>query len=446
MSETADMKKIKSSIAGHFGTNVFKDSEVDSQEKTDASKDVVDTQENIDNSAADVNENTEQQTEGNPETQEKQTVTDTTEAAQDQPLKDVETETDVKSDEAKTTDYNKLVQERTGYNSVEDLLNGDAPDKIKNFDALKNDYEQLKLENEELLKEASSLNNPFAREDSFYLNHLLSENPDLDIVSASKLLNIKTENLSSIEKIKLAMQIENPEFSDKHIERNLVKKFDVDSFADLNSSDLDDDIKLDIDIAAKKALKSLDKFKIPSDLKYDGTFIPEKIKERVNKIQAEAETSEQEIERTWLPVSDQIKNTFKELTVPVFDKKGNVVQNAYTKFVLSDSDRQAVASEFMNIMKQSKVKEMTPELKQFMDKHIFMQAYMRKLPQINALIVEKATNDEFARVKAMRDGVGDQNKKKEVSDKGASVVNSPQKLLEGIGNAARRTHWRDVGK
>lgn len=332
----------------------------------------------------------------------------TAETTTEKPETTEQTETTKKTEtteELSNTDYNKSILDKFGYNSIDDLLNSNAPDKIKQYDDLVAKIQALELENAEFMTEASNISNPFINEDSFKLNYLLKENPNLDIVIASKLLKSDIVNMSNIDKIKLAMQIENPDYSDSYIDRELRKKFDVDNISDLYSNELDADLKLDIDIEAKKALKVFDKYKVPSDIKYESTFTTDKIKEKATQKQELLKLDADAIDKAWMPIVADMENNFKEAPLPIFDSKNNKIVNDYVKFVLSDTERKNIANDMMNIARQFNIKEITPEIEQTVKLEVWKNVLVRNIAKIIQTASDRGASDEFARIKALRDGV-----------------------------------------
>lgn len=403
-------------ITNLLGADSVKVAETTTEQTTEQTEDVEATQE------------TEQETITS-ETTEQTEQTETTETTEKQTTEQTETE---------TINYDDVIREKLGYNSVDDFLKSDSISKIKEFDTLTERIKQLELENEEIITEASSLNNPFANEQLFKLNHLLKENPNLDIATASRLLSSDIKSMDNIEKIKLSIQLENPEFTDRHINRKLKSMFGVEDVADLYDAEIDGDIKLDIDIAAKDAAKRLEKFSVPADLKYEATFVPDKIKEKVSEKQKTVEVSSEEIERIWSPVVAEIESKLNELPIPSFDSKENKTIEGYTKYVLSKEDKKFAADYTSNIVQQNKIKEVTPEITNAINYEIWKELIARNLHRISQTVADKARSDEFARLKALRDGV-DTNRPKDKSDKGAVnrngievLLNAPVKYHSGV--------------
>ena len=323
--------------------------------------------------------------------------------------------------------HNTRIQELFGYNTIDDLLNSDIAEKVKKYDELTTQIQQLQAENEEIYSSASEINNPFANENLFKLNHLLKENPNLDIVSASKLLNADYNSMSAIDKIKLSMQVADPDMSDRLIERQLKQKFGVESLSDLNDSDIDADLRDDIDIAARKAVKELQKYQISSDLKYDEKFVPEKIKEKISQRNTQSEASEQEIERVWQPLVSSLETNFKEIPLPIYDKKQDK-SIEYSKFVLDEKERKHYADYAMKLAKEYKAKEITPEIQQALNYAIYADFLTKNLPRIIQTVADKAANDEYARLKAFRDGVPT-NKNNDKPDRGSQNRGGIEVLL-----------------
>lgn len=377
------------------------------------------------------------ETEATTETEETQNAETTTETTA--------TETTTQTTEVANTEtqievnkYDELFRDKLGYNSVDEFIKSDSIDKIKNYDSLIERIKILELENDEILNEASSLNNPFANEQILKLNHLLAENPNLDISIASKLLSTDLNSMSALDKIKLAMQVENPDFTDRHINKKLKNMFGVEDVADLYDADLSEDIRLDLDIHAKEAIKILDKYKVSGELKYDGKFIPEKIRAKISEKQKISEVSVEEIDMAWTPAVNHLKNTLNEIPIPMFDTKENKTIEGNTKYVLSENDKDFVAKFIMNEVQSKKIKEITPEVIDTLNVLIWEKLIARNIHKITQTVADKARSEEFRRLKAERDGV-DTQKVKDKSDKDNVVKNGIDIVL----NAPERT-WRNI--
>ena len=373
------------------------------------------------------------ETEQTEQTTQAEETTQQTEQTTEQKTQTQQTETTEQSTqqtETQTTDYNKLVAEKFGYSSVDDLINSEASDKLKKYDEVIGRLQLLEAENAEFLSEASNLGNPFVNENVLKLNALMKDNPNLDVVTASKLLTTDMSSLSNIDKIKLAIQVENPDYTDRHIEREIQRKFGVENISELYDSELDANIKLDMDIEAKKALKVLDKFKVASDLKYESTLVPEKIKEKVTARQQAMQQNVEAVEKAWLPIVADIEANFKEAPLPTWDSKLNQAVNDFIKFVIPESERKQAAQDALNIAKQFNLKEVTPEIEQTVKVEVWKNLLMRNIARIIQTTYDKGVSAEFARLKAIRDGAPASTTKKETPDSGDNKNNSIDALLE----------------
>lgn len=336
------------------------------------------------------------------------------------------------------TNYDAVMAEKLGYNTVQDFLNSDAIEKVKTFDNINSEYNRLKQENQELLSEFSTVDNPFAHESVLKLNMLLKSNPDMNPNVAMKLISADFNSMDNIQKIMLAEQISNPDFTEKEIKRSLVKKFGVDSFDDLHSSDLADDIADDISIEGKRALKVLSKFNI-QDIKAESKYVPDKIQEKINQRIEAQKVNIQEIERQWMKPVQEIETSFREFNIPISKtENGQKTSDVYTKLVLTDGERKQAANLALEIAKANNFKTYDQTTQKFVSEAIYNAVLMNKLPEIIKLAVDKATNAEFQRLKAERDGVPP-SQKKDVSDKGNPKVD----MVTHIKNSAPpKTDWK----
>lgn len=366
---------------------------------------------------------------------EKETQTQTTETETTQTETQTETQTQT---EISANKYDDIFRDKLGYNSIDEFIKSDSIDKVKNYDTLIERIKNLEIENNEIINEASSLNNPFANEQIFKLNHLLTENPNIDISIASKLLSSDLNSMSALDKIKLAMQVENPEFTDRHINKKLKNMFGVEDVAELYDAELSEDIRLDLDIHAKEAVKTLDRFKISGDMKYEEKFIPEKIRAKISENKKAIEVSAEEVDMAWTPAVTHLKNTLNEIPIPIFDSKENKTIDGNTKYVLSENDKEFVAKFIMNEVQTKKIKEITPEIIDTLNVLIWEKLIARNIHKITQTVADKARSEEFRRLKAERDGV-DTQKIKDKSDKDNVVKNGIDIVL----NAPERT-WRNI--
>ena len=314
-------------------------------------------------------------------------------------------------------DYNKLVLDKFGYNSIDDLINSDAGDKLKQFEQLSKDLGLSKKENEELLGEFSNKKTPFANDHVLKLNYLLEKNPDMSPVIASRLISGDLSNMSDLDKIFLVEQIKNPDLTDRHIRRSLEKEFGVESYNELFDAELDEDIKLDIETKSSKAKRELSKFDV-SDIKADDTYIPENIQERITQKIEASKLDIEGIERTWTPSIQYMEENFKEIDIPSIDRPTKEIKKDYVKYVLNEQDRHSLAKIAMDYVKKNNIKEITTDSQNKINREVFKELLLLKLPNIIQTAVDKATSDEFARYKQNRDGVPNKDQKPDSGNSG----------------------------
>ena len=329
--------------------------------------------------------------------------------------------------------YNTAILEKFGYNTIEDLLNSDAPDKLKRYVELETEISKFRTENEELINEFSTVNSPYANEYTAKLDYMLKKYPELNVEAANRLLLSNVSSMTALDKIVMVEKIKNPELSDSEIKRSIEIMFKVDDFDDLHADDLDSKTKMDIGIYVKKAQRELEKYVV--DYKPDDKFIPEKVKERINQKLESQKVNELEIERVWTPAAQHLETNFKELEVMLPNADGKY--ESYTKYVLSDTDRKEAASLALQLAKIHNLKEMNEQTVKTINEAIYMNTFYKNRFNILKVVADKARNDEFNRYRKERDGIKDEGKR-EVSDKGTGKKG----LLDIINEKAPPTVFR----
>ena len=322
--------------------------------------------------------------------------------------------------------YNKIIMEKFGYNTIEDLINSDAHEKVKRFSDIEAELNRYKAENEELVNEFGTVSNPYVNEHTAKLDNMLRKYPELSVEMASRLLNLNVSNMTALDKIVMAEKLNNPDMNDAQIRRSLERSFNVDNFDDLKDPELDDKIKLDISIFEKKAERKLSEYNF--EYKPDDKYIPEKVRERINQRLESQKVNETEIERVWLPASQHLEANFKELDVMLPNSDGKY--ESYTKYVLSESDRKEAAQLAVQLAKAHGLKEINESTVKVINEAIYMNTFFKNRFNIMKTVADKARNDEFSRYTKERDGIKDT--KTEVSDKGTGS----KSLIDIINKAA----------
>ena len=338
--------------------------------------------------------------------------------------------------EPKKTDenpYNTVVLEKFGYNTIDDLLNSDAPEKIKKYAEIEAELSRYKAENEELINEFSTVSSPYVNEHTAKLDNMLRKYPELTTEMANKLLDYNPSNMTALEKIFMVEKLNNPDLTDAQIKRSLERTFDVDKFDDLKDPDIDEKTKLDISIFEKKAERKLAEYKF--EYTPDDKFIPEKVRERINQKLESQKVNELEIERVWTPAAQHLEDNFKELEVMLPNADGKY--ESYTKYVLSDADRKEAALLTLQLAKIHNLKEMNEQTVKTINEAIYMNTFYKNRFNILKVVADKARNDEFNRYRKERDGIKDEGKR-DVSDKGTGKKG----LLDIINEKAPSTVFR----
>ena len=341
--------------------------------------------------------------------------------------------------------YDKYARD-LGYNSFEDLSNSEASDKIRNFDDIKKNYDTLKQEYDLFLQEVQKTNsNPFAHDIVFKLNHLLKENPDLNPNVATQLLTTDLSSMSTIDKIMLSEKLENPDLSESLLKRKVVKSLGVDRFNDLHDSDLDEGVKMDMQLLESKANKLLSKYKLSDDIKLDESQVnlPDVIKSKLEELQNNSKVDVESIEREWTPVKTHLETNYKEIPLWVDGKDGK--PEAYSKLVLNETERKDVANYVMEYVKANNIKQLTDENAPMINNLTYSYVTQKYQSKINKILVDKAKQDEFQRLRNEKDGIRENINPRTNDKSGKGKSKDLMSIFNEKGNIAYKTH-RDAFK
>lgn len=305
---------------------------------------------------------------------------------------------DIVETEGSLKDINDKVKSLLGYDSVSDLLKSETIAKLKEYDALVKERESLKKENEALYVEFGRVNNPFVNKDVYRLNKVLSENEGMSADVALKLITMG-DNMDDVQKVILAEKIENPDLSDRQIDRVIAKRFGVEDVNDLY--DLDDDDKLDLQISAKKASRTL-KNKIGDDIDMPERLLPEEVQKKIDEKIKAKEESVAKLEETWSPVASYLEDNFKEMPIPLFDSKSKESVE-YSKYVLTDDDRKRASELLMTFAKSFGISELNKDTIQAANTYVYQSLLAEKLPRLVQIAVDKTKTETIEEIQRERD-------------------------------------------
>lgn len=289
-----------------------------------------------------------------------------------------------------------------GYNSLDDFLNGDSVRKIKEYDTVLTEAQKVKEYNEMLLTEFGKTKNPFAREEVYKLNHLLTTHEGLDPKVAMQIINTDISALSPLDALLLDKKLSEPLLTDKQAKLLLAKEFGHDSWDEMSENmNEDEDTKDYITGKSFKAKKELEKYNV-SNVKMEAeTYIPEKIKQELDSRKALTEEAIAKIGETWKPAAAHIEANFNELPIYAETKDGK--NEEVTKMVLKPEDKKALADAIVNIAKQNGITEANEQTQKLVSDYALSQLLLSKIPQMVRLAMDKAKSDAILEMERERD-------------------------------------------
>ena len=297
--------------------------------------------------------------------------------------------------------YEARVKE-LGYNSLDDFLNGDSVKKIKEYDTVLTEAQKIREYNEMLLTEFGKTKNPFAREEVYKLNHLLTTHEGLDPKVAMQIINTDISALSPLDALLLDKKLSEPLLSDKQAKLLIAKEFGQDSWDDLSEKmNEDEDTKDYVTGKSFKAKKELEKYNV-SNVKMEAeTYIPEKIKQELDSRKALTEEAIAKIGETWKPAAAHIEANFNELPIYAETKDGK--NEEVTKMVLKPEDKKALADAIVSIAKQNGITEANEQTQKLVSDYALSQLLLSKIPQMVRLAMDKAKSDAILEMEKERD-------------------------------------------
>lgn len=307
------------------------------------------------------------------------------EGQEDENEKGQEDETEEDTEQSPTERYDQVAKD-LGYENAEAFFNSEALDKIKKFDEISKEYEKTKSENEELYNAYEEVGNPFVNDKVYKVNKLLSENEDMTIEVASNLVDGNVSEMSDLDVLKLKEKVENPDLTNRLINKSLERKYDIEDW-----DDIDEDASDYINIDAKKARKSLKKY---TDIEVPEKIIPENIQEKIKSKEDTAQKSIEEIEKEWEKPLSQFDDAFKQVPIPIpkKDKEGKMSAEVYSNYVLNSDDKAEMRKRVDNIIKQNKL-SLTDENLKLINEKVIRDITFERLPKIISIAVDKAVND-----------------------------------------------------
>jgi len=225
----------------------------------------------------------------------------------------------IKDEVAKDFDETKYLDTLTGgkYKSKEELSrvfseHEDIKNKYSDVEKKIKDYEEKWKEHEGYIKPA----NEFIKA----LND--AEEKGIDRNAFLKVNSVDIEKLSPQEAMRLRMQWENPELTEKEIERKIERKYRVSEYSDDVRDEEVLDLMTDLKLDSKEAKKFLSQYKV-------NIMQPD-----IEKIRMQQDRKREENSNAWKPVVDNLTNEFLELKATL-DEEGKHVFN----YKLSDKEK-----------------------------------------------------------------------------------------------------------
>lgn len=314
-----------------------------------------------------------------------------------------------------------------GYNSLEDFLNGDSVKKIKDFDIAMSEAQKIREQNEMLIAEFGKTKNPFAREEVYKLNHLLSTHEGMDAKTAMQIINTDISALNPLDALLLDKKLSEPLLSEKQARLMVAKEFGSDTWEELTEKmNEDEDTRDFITGKSFKAKKELEKYNVSNIKMETEAFIPEKIKQELDSRKALTEEAITKIGETWKPAADYIEANFNEVPVLAVGKDGKVEE--VTKMVLKPEEKKAVADMVVNFAKQQGLTELNEQTKQIVEQYAYSQLLLSKIPTMVRIAMDKARSDAILEYEKERDNPDFKDGKK-------TDVNSSGKAAKDIMDA-----------
>ena len=321
-----------------------------------------------------------------------QTETTQTQETTEQTTETQQTETQTETATTKTIeDYNKMISEKFGYGNIDDLLNGDAVNKVTKFDEIKNKLSEYEAEVPMLFEEFEKTGNPFANEAVYKLNHLQKTHPELDFQTAVTLVNTDLTQMSSADALLLSKKLNEPELNEKQAQKLLAMELGFDNWQELKDND-DADKALIMDAKAAKAKKDLSKYNV-SDVKFnpETPALTEKIQEKLKTQREGKEQAYAKIEETWSPLTQGFEKNFNEFPISIETKDKKVEK--FSNIVLSAEDKKVFSKAVIDYVKAKGYSEVNENNVNEVQRYLADLIILEKHATMTKIAVDKAVSD-----------------------------------------------------
>lgn len=327
--------------------------------------------------------------------------------------KEQESEKQEETEKQDVADKANEVAKSLGYEDANAFLNYNIPKIVEDYKNMKEENDKIKQENEELYNQYSEVGNPFKNEVSYKFNKLQEDNPNVPEDVLIKIAKGNFSDMNDREVLKLNEMAKDQDMTQRSIERQLKKKFDIEDWSDID----DEDIKEDIKIARKKAEKKLssyvndDKYKMPENI------TPENIKEKIVNKNKEKQQTEEDIKVSWQKDLENFNNAFREMPIPVFNKDKGKVVNSGSKYVLSDNKLNTYKKEVEEFLTKNNIKP-SKQTRGLINDIVRQRVRDDNFAYIVQTAVDKARNEEKQRQEEKKYNPSKPKKKKKTPDKG----------------------------
>jgi len=128
------------------------------------------------------------------------------------------------------------------------------------------------------------------------------------------------------------------------------------------------------------------------------------------------------IETTWTPAKDALKNALSEFPIPIFDSKEKKdSKDPYSKYVLTDEEKTRYSALAVEYAKANGFTEITQENINSTNAFIYQRIVADNFSKFIQIAVDKAASDAIAKWQVERDNPPQKNNVKTL-DKGAKTL------------------------
>ena len=298
-----------------------------------------------------------------------------------------------------------------GYESIEDVLNGDSIQKLKDFDDMKSKFDKASSENEMLYKKFGETKNPYNSPESFKVNKLMADNEGMDFKTASKLVSTNFTEMSSLDALLIEAKIKEPNMSDGQAKVIIAKSFGQDTWEDLEDelSDVENqEFKNWVGGKAVTAKRELSKYDMSGVEFKKEEFIPEDIRQALDNQKELTDEAINKIGETWEPTADSLKD-FKQLNIPIMNKEGKAED--YTPYVFKEGESEKYSQMAIEFAKMQGFTEVTKENQDIVQEFLYGRMMLDHLPTLIQIATSKAASDALLKAEEERDNSGNLDKR-----------------------------------